>query len=77
MNWLTIVHGIVTQGRHVNKDTGCCAEWTTSYIVRYSLDGQAWETVKEKNGNNRVRMSQCIYVDMGAAKETLQLFCKN
>jgi len=56
MNWLTIVHGITTQGRHVNPDTSCCAEWVTKYIVRYSLDGQTWDTVKDANGNAKVRI---------------------
>ncbi|XP_052804623.1 uncharacterized protein LOC128234426 [Mya arenaria] len=54
MNWLTIVHGVTTQGRHVNPSTGCCAEWTTGYKVLYSDDGHTWNTVKDANGQDQV-----------------------
>ena len=49
LNWLSIIQGVVTQGRHVNPDTGCCKEWTTKYTLHYSADGRNWETVKENN----------------------------
>ena len=49
LNWLAIIQGVVTQGRHVNPDNGCCKEWTTKYTIHYSADGLNWQTVKEKN----------------------------
>lgn len=49
LNWLAIIQGVVTQGRHINPDTGCCKEWVTKYVVHYSIDGQTWKTVQENN----------------------------
>lgn len=53
MNWLTIIKGITTQGRHVNADTGCCLEWTTKYMIRHSNDGQTWDMIME-NGQPKI-----------------------
>jgi len=61
MNWLTVVHGITTQGRHVDSG-GCCAEWTTSYTVQYSQDGAHWDTIKDAAGQDKVNTkSSCNY----------------
>ncbi|XP_045208431.2 uncharacterized protein LOC123560269 [Mercenaria mercenaria] len=54
MNWLTIITGITTQGRHVNPSTGCCQEWVTRYKIQHSIDGLTWETVKDKSGQQKI-----------------------
>ncbi|KAK3590761.1 hypothetical protein CHS0354_017275 [Potamilus streckersoni] len=51
-NRVSIVHGIVTQGRSVVNDT--CKQYVKSFKVFHSMDGRSWTPVKERNGEDKV-----------------------
>ncbi|KAK3107420.1 hypothetical protein FSP39_014196 [Pinctada imbricata] len=48
------IRGVITQGRNVNPQDGCCKEKVTKYKVSYSVDGTTYKTVKDGNGNDIV-----------------------
>ena len=49
----SLVSGVVTQGHPASP------EWVESFTVRYSPDGESWNTIKEPDGTKKVRHSVC------------------
>ena len=54
LNAPSLVRGVATQGRHVNPNDQCCYQYVKKYRVMYSLDCVNFETVKDRNGNDKV-----------------------
>jgi hypothetical protein len=54
-NSVSVIRGVVTQGRNVNTQDRCCHQKVTKYKVQYSVDGVTYQTVKDHNGNDVVR----------------------
>ena len=54
LNGVSVIRGIATQGRHVNPADLCCYQHVTKYRLMYSLDCVNYETVKDRNGNDKV-----------------------
>ncbi|KAK3612133.1 hypothetical protein CHS0354_031206 [Potamilus streckersoni] len=50
-NWLSLVQGVITQGRHVDTQTRCCDQWITRYKAEYSLDGVTWQSVRNHSND--------------------------
>ena len=54
LNSPTLVRGIATQGRHVNRNDLCCYQYVKKYKIMYSMDCVNYETVKDQQGNDMV-----------------------
>ena len=54
LNSPTLVRGVATQGRHVNRNDLCCYQFVKKYKIMYSLDCVNFETVKDQQGNDIV-----------------------
>lgn len=52
LNSPTLVRGVATQGRHVNRNDLCCYQFVKKYKIMYSLDCVNFETVKDQQGND-------------------------
>lgn len=51
---MSVIRGVVTQGRNINQQDHCCFERVTKYKIFTSVDGQLFEAVKDSAGNEQV-----------------------
>lgn len=54
LNSMSVLRGVVTQGRNINQQDHCCFERVTKYKIFTSVDGQLFEAVKDSAGNEQI-----------------------